>query len=328
MVLLFLLATLATADKCRTLVLEGGGAFGAYQAGGVLGLIAGLPTEETAYDVITGVSAGSLNAAAFTQFPRGEEDSVSQLISDVWGSLHNNSQIYIEWPDANLVEAVLTKPSLFSNKPLVDLVNSILVNPLVRKVSVGSTDLNSGKFELLDESLGIQGFAEATICSSAIEGVFPYQNFLGKIWGDGGARLGMDPFTAVNRCMQEFNATQDDIVVDMVFCYSPSLASSESGLKTPDVMGRAYEIHNYNSGIWYLFQAKRAYPRVDFRYILLPSEPLSGGSLNFTQSPISENMRIGRKDAESAINGSRGSSSDAMVGWMSRQDRVQLSKLS
>lgn len=326
MVLLLLLATLVAGDKCRSLVLEGGGAFGAYQAGGIIGLIDGLPIEETAYDVITGVSAGSLNAAAFIQYAKGDEDSAVALMTEVWHQFTNNSMIYTEWPDANLVEAVLTKPSLFSNQPLVDLVHQIIKGPLKRRVSVGASNLDAGKFELLDESLGTYDFGEATVCSSAIEGVFPIQNFLNKTFGDGGAIMNLDPFTAVTRCIEELGASQDDIIVDMVFCSSSSLAASKDMLKTPDVLSRAIEIHDYDSGLWYLFQAKRAYPRVNFRYVLMPSEPLAGSVLEFTQDPITTNMAIGRKDAETALKGNGGTSSDAMIRWLSRQDRVQLSK--
>lgn len=325
MVPLLWLATIVAADKCRTLILEGGGAFGAYQAGGIIGLIDALPAEETAYDIITGVSAGSLNAAAFAQFATGDEDSAVTMMNEVWHSLTNNSQIYEEWPDANLLEAILTKPSLFTNQPLVDLVHSILTGPLKRKVSVGTTNLNAGKFELLNETLGTYDFAEATVCSSAIEGVFPYQNFLNKSFGDGGAIMNLDPFTAVTRCIEEYGASQDDIVVDMVFCSASNLVAVKENLKTPDVLSRSIEIHGYDVGMWFLFQAKRAYPRVDFRYVLIPSEPLAGSVLTFTQDPINTNMAIGRKDAQTALNGN-GSSSDAMVKWLSKQDRVRLSK--
>jgi predicted acylesterase/phospholipase RssA len=326
MVPFLLLVSLVAADKCRSLVLEGGGAFGAYQAGAIAGLVAGLPTEETAYDVITGVSVGALNAAAFTQYAKGDEDSVVALLSEVWRSFTSNSQIYTEWPGTNLLEAVLTKPSLFTNEPLKDLVASILVNPLVRKVSVGATNLDTGKFELLNETLGVQGFAEATICSSAIEGVFPHQQFLNATWGDGGAVMNLDPFTAVTRCMQEYGASQDDIIVDLVFCSSTKLADAMDSLKTPDVISRSMVLHEYDTEMWYLFQAKRAYPRVNFRYVVMPSEALAGNVLNFTQTPITANWAIGLKDAEAALSGNS-LSSDAMVRWMSRSDRVRLSKV-
>jgi predicted acylesterase/phospholipase RssA len=325
-VLLLLLVTLVTADKCRTLALEGGGAFGAYQAGGVICLIEGLSTEETAYDFITGVSVGSLNAAAFAQYAKGEEDSVAGLMSEVWESFTNNSMVYTEWPDTNLLEAVLTKPSLFTNQHLKDLVSQILVSPIVRKISVGTSNLGTGKFEVLNETLGTEGFGEATICSSAIEGVFPYQSFLNKTFGDGGAIMNLDPFSGVTRCMEEQGASQDDIIVDVVFCSGSNLAAATDSLKTPDVISRSMAIRDYDSGIWYLFQAKRAYPRVNFRYVVYPSEPLAGSVLNFTQPPILANMAIGAKDAQTALNGNGGSSSLAMVNWLSRNDRVQLSK--
>jgi len=51
--------------------MSGGANKGAYEAGVVYGLAHNLPASEVAWDVITGVSAGAINAAGMSVFPVG-----------------------------------------------------------------------------------------------------------------------------------------------------------------------------------------------------------------------------------------------------------------
>jgi predicted acylesterase/phospholipase RssA len=56
-----LVSTIVTGEKCRVLALQGGGDLGAYEVGAFWGLLEVNGAEESRYDVITGVSAGSIN---------------------------------------------------------------------------------------------------------------------------------------------------------------------------------------------------------------------------------------------------------------------------
>ena len=53
--------------------MEGGGDRGAYLAGAFKKMTEIMPTEETTYDIITGISAGGINAGAISFFPKGNE---------------------------------------------------------------------------------------------------------------------------------------------------------------------------------------------------------------------------------------------------------------
>ncbi len=59
--------------RCRILVLEGGGDRGAFHAGAFDSLVKNLPESEVAYDVITGISVGSINALFLSFFAKGDE---------------------------------------------------------------------------------------------------------------------------------------------------------------------------------------------------------------------------------------------------------------
>ena len=60
-------------NKCRVLVLRGGGVHGAYEVGALQAIIETLDPPEYAYDYISGVSVGAINAAILANFQKGDE---------------------------------------------------------------------------------------------------------------------------------------------------------------------------------------------------------------------------------------------------------------
>lgn len=89
-------AASATQDVCRALLLSGGGNNGAWEAGVLYGLVNyGDPTD-FAYDVLTGVSAGSINAAGLAGWEVGKEVEAAQWLSDLWKNL-KTSDVWKDW---------------------------------------------------------------------------------------------------------------------------------------------------------------------------------------------------------------------------------------
>lgn len=65
--------------------MAGGGTKGAYEAGVVWGLVHNaVDKSDYAYDVISGVSAGSVNGGAMAIFEPGDELNMVQVLSDTW----------------------------------------------------------------------------------------------------------------------------------------------------------------------------------------------------------------------------------------------------
>ena len=58
--------------RCRLLSLSGGGAKGAYAVGVLKGVLENLEGDEGEYDVLSGVSVGSINALGMSMFDYGE----------------------------------------------------------------------------------------------------------------------------------------------------------------------------------------------------------------------------------------------------------------
>jgi len=69
--------------------MSGGGAKGAFEAGVLYGLYHSTenPGEKFDYDVISGVSAGAINTAGMSLYPKNQTEFVVQLLSDTWASL-------------------------------------------------------------------------------------------------------------------------------------------------------------------------------------------------------------------------------------------------
>ena len=77
------------------LVLTGGGARAAYQVGVLRGLARHFPEVE--FDIITGVSAGAINALFLAAHP-GPLSEAADRLSEVWGKLHLEDVVQIDPP--------------------------------------------------------------------------------------------------------------------------------------------------------------------------------------------------------------------------------------
>lgn len=79
---------------CRALAMSGGGTRGAFEAGALYGIYQALENkEDMAYDVVTGVSAGALNAGFIALTEPGNEEFMVNKLSEKWQSM-STSQLY------------------------------------------------------------------------------------------------------------------------------------------------------------------------------------------------------------------------------------------
>ena len=67
-------------DYCRALSLSGGGAKGSYEVGVLHQMARQLNGADAQYDVISGISVGSINAGALGLFPIGQEKEATQFL--------------------------------------------------------------------------------------------------------------------------------------------------------------------------------------------------------------------------------------------------------
>lgn len=71
-------------NQCIALVLSGGASKGVYEVGVLKQLIETLPSEKVQYDVVSGVSAGSINTAFISLFEKGKEQEMIDYMYDYY----------------------------------------------------------------------------------------------------------------------------------------------------------------------------------------------------------------------------------------------------
>ena len=80
-----MLAALAVASdsgtKCRALILSGGANNGAWEAGVIWGLLRYGTPEDFAWDVTSGISAGSINSSGIATWAPGTEFEMTEWLS-------------------------------------------------------------------------------------------------------------------------------------------------------------------------------------------------------------------------------------------------------
>ena len=69
---------------------SGGANNGAWESGVLWGLVNYGNPEDFRYDVLSGISAGAINAIALVGWKIGDELNAAQWLSDMWRNLHNS----------------------------------------------------------------------------------------------------------------------------------------------------------------------------------------------------------------------------------------------
>jgi len=171
--------------KTRALVLSGGGAHGAYQVGVLKRLIGEYQRQ---YDIIAGVSVGSINAVHIAQFEPVAQPIGVQELEEFWMGIKGNSSIFKEWCLGKM--AGLWKGGMVNPAPLEKLLRSN-VNPERLKKSgvklrVGAVNLKTGLYKYVTETQ--ENIIEWIMASAAEPGAFPPRWIDGDPWTDGGVR--------------------------------------------------------------------------------------------------------------------------------------------
>jgi len=289
-------------DTCQVLALEGGGDKGAYEAGALWTLVNNATNPNNVqYDVITGVSIGAINTALLSQYPKGQEAQMAQQLINLWSTIESDDIYQEYW--GGVVYAALFKPSLFDTSPGRTLLNQYVTGAPVRQVSIGTVNANTGQFERFNESLGKDDFISAALCSSAMPAIFPYQQFQGNTYIDGGCTRNLDIGAGVLRCRNQ-GFSDDKIVVDTIFLDDGAIQDVVAeDFSTLQMLMRTLEIKSYNSAMSYLLTAKYEFPNVQFRYAVTPSTKLPSSSIpiGFNTDNLNTMIQLGKSDALAAI---------------------------
>ena len=168
--------------ECDLLSLSGGGSFGSVEAGILDGLVMShsIPTH---FDVITGISAGGLNAGLLHHF-----DNVSDALPLL-------KELYMTTKTQDIYESnmmgIFSRWSIYDNSPLEKTLHAILGNTTQSLyppiVLIGASNLITEELDVF--SLGALSFEEkidVLMSTTAIPLVFPPRSFQNTWYIDGG----------------------------------------------------------------------------------------------------------------------------------------------
>ena len=199
--LIGILGTSAFDEKCRILVLRGGGVHGAYEVGAIKALVESLDPVEHAYDYISEVSVGALNAGVMAKFGKGEEAAGLEELLSVYQ--HHLISDYIEtWP--MLLVRALTRNSIMDVSKAFELFDQIIGNdPFKRKISYLSVNTANGQVVIFDETTPTSVRNKAIFSSASIPGIFPPVELDGMFLNDGGVVINASVGDPIRRCLEE-----------------------------------------------------------------------------------------------------------------------------
>ena len=300
---LLLAGAFAGDGRCRILALQGGGDKGAYQAGVLKAYIENLPAADVHWDVVTGISVGSMNGAGMSMYERGRESEAKDFLLDMWRQT-SSRDVYKNWPWGGIVTGALFKPGLFDNSPLDDFLRSVLTKPM-RNFLVGAARVIDGKLtvwnvanDTLDQAV------PKIVASAAIPGMFPPQEVDNELYYDGGVAKGVNIFDGIQFCKD--NGFDESLIdLDVALCAGASRVDlSTKELKSLGMLMRSNEISSfYNSAMGGVKKARERFPKVNFRHCAGPTGGLlrDGIPMKFSLKQINQDIEAGEKDGKAAV---------------------------
>jgi predicted patatin/cPLA2 family phospholipase len=302
--ILLALSSMAAAieGNCYALALEGGGDKGAYQVGALAEIVENSDPSEVQYDVVSGVSIGSINGALLAGFPKGEERNATDLMIETWKELTQND-IYKEWPWGGAARGLLFKPALYDSSPFRKYIRSKLSAPK-RGFLVSATNASTGAQKTWDETYDWETLVRAIDASSSYPGFFePIQDLDNTTYYDGGTSFSVNIFGAINKCIDK-GYKHNQIVIDVILCSGGAFQDKDVSKYTsiPMVL-RFLEIERYYDTMELLERAKADFVDVNFRYTIVPTEKLEPSPLPmvFNHDQIVKMIGKGREDARKAM---------------------------
>ena len=282
--------------KCRVLSLSGGGSKGAYEVGVVNTVIHTLEAPENHYDVVSGVSVGGINTAAFTLFGEGEDYALADFLMNLWKNLHN-SDVWRFWPDErwyNPVEPIYGKGGYLDDSPLFHFLMGVVEkmgNISKRRTFVSACDAESGAyqaFSLYDEPgakvSSMEYKVSAVVGSASMPFIFPPRNM--SEFGypmqliDGGSVWNNNMVTAIDECLKIDGITsKEQVEVDVIVLprKTGGLEPMKPNTLVPDTIRwyqRNKEVKDQYKMMDEIVEFMNTEPAVNFRYYFAPQVPL------------------------------------------------------
>ncbi len=292
MIIIVLFSFLTVSSSCRILVLSGGGAHGSFQAG----VIKNLHEKGITWDIITGVSAGSFNAAMLAAFPSNNQSLGIKLMESLWFNITANNIYNYNWnpiSDQSILDSSPLNQTIFN---LVKQFNGLMSRDLI----VGAVLLNTGKMKLFNRS-DFTSTAKSTnilLSSSAIPVIFPPVFFDNLYHVDGGVYSNELVIPGIEYCL---NKGHTDIIVDAIICSPPLDNITNKEIYSDTIIGIAMRTYDIMTDVIFNHELygscnnsqNKKYSYSLPMYIYKPVNQYEGGILNFDHDDLVQSFYEG-----------------------------------
>jgi predicted acylesterase/phospholipase RssA len=194
---------------CNILLLSGGGAYGAFEAG----VISRLVENGTRWDYLTGVSAGSINSYFLSSL--GYPANLTNILQESWSGIKSNNVYKIVPTD--WLKSLATNAPL--RQTLIDKTQELDITNLKIPMYLGTVSLNDGIFHqwYLDGNKSLS-IVDLVMASSNIPIIFEPYLFGEEYWVDGGLLQNIIIEEPIIKC---FEKGDYEINIDMITVNNP-----------------------------------------------------------------------------------------------------------
>lgn len=272
----------------RSLCLSGGGAYGAYQ----VGVIKRLTELGRTWDLVAGVSVGSINGTMIAMYPPVQQATAAQLLEQFWNTMTGNGSVYKRWFPFGKLHSLWTG-GLYNTSPLRKRLNGIFDAKKLAasgvKLRIGSVALGSSEYRYVTETE--TEIVSWIMASSAMPGLFPPVELAGDRWVDGGVR----DVTPIKDVLAE-NPDEVDVVLTMPLDDDPPRMNPDKFKSVLNVGTRAVSIladEVYKSDLNAVPEADRKKLR-----IYAPREHLPYDAFNFDPANLKLAIQLGYDETD------------------------------
>ena len=292
----------AQKDVCNVLVFAGEGDCSPYQVGAAKGLIESLSANDTRYDVVAGVSSGSINAAALSQYALGDESKWVADMTTFWESFTTDDFYKSRFLDG--IVALLDEPGYYNTEAMESTLQKLIPAKPQRNVVIGTVDLETGFYHSWNNS-NTQDWSTIAQASMAIPGIFPYVEYKGSKLADGSKFKSVDMIGAIREC-QSIGYDTEHMKIDVLLAAKQNLKVEVTGeYNTLQVLKRYMSLSSFTDCIEQINYAKDGFfgKGIQVR-IVYPSQDLPNngdGLYTFTSKDASDMIAQGEADAKAVL---------------------------
>lgn len=283
-----ILITPIICQQCRILSLSGAGAHGSFEAG----LLKKLIDNNHNWDIITGVSAGSLNTILLGLYNETEQETAIHTLTNIWMHI-TNKDVYKRNYDP------FWDKSLYDNSPLNNTIYNIInkYNGLKRKIIISATNLNNGEKHVFSNNkmLSNHDILNIIMGSASIPIYFPPRYMFGNYYIDGGVFSNELIDNAVFHCIEKYK--NPNISIDVILASTPITNITNKEIEKYGLYGmflRTFELlsnslFNHELYTYCNNSNKKKYNLGYPMNIYTPSQPVKCGLLDFEHQCIYDN---------------------------------------